>query len=852
MISTLLCLPQQVFFAAAEEDDETVIIKADFIARTSGRRTQIDVPYSDDWFRQDATVYNHDLARASLGLAVSAFRPGRNDDISFKPEFVQNFLSQAGFSRFRDDDYDRPSGRYTIASGIASKTIEDEDGPFTLIAIGVSGQGYGDEWLSNFSIGDGDIHQGFEDASDDIYDRLWGYIAENHIERPFKVWVTGFSRAGAISNIFAASLEQDDLLRAEDVFAYTFATPRTVKDTESGRHDNIFNIVGAVDPVPQVPFQDWGFDRYGTTFYTPSQETSSRWYSAEQRANEVYRSIVGFDTWSNPVINTQIKVLTEYLLEICPDNSTYSKYLQNEVCEMWKHSHSPIDLMKTLIEVSENSNLITPENEAEANSLLDYALYSSLEYLFYSDRMVYLEDRASVTMNIMHEHTPEVYISWMFSDTPPEELFTDNRSFARISFEGDTDVNIYDLYSSSLLETIPADGEITYCSDDVRLFALRAHGKTIIYVPYDTDYSIELLPRSETTVETVGIDYTSEQTRITEYWETTFDIGVGDVVKIGVSPSMKADVVKDKESIHQIRSETTETLSSIQRFETLNVFDLEWRDFVLVVMTLFIITSAFTVFVFTYTAGKLRWRRRVKSGSWEADAKYYGLPVFCLCLIFAVFLLMEINGSLFPNALKDRLQSKLFIGLLLLIIAWHGYRHYPSELNLWNIPALILFTAADVIQIYSFEIGLIVRIIAVLVMLGSFVRQSRPVLSQYVIFFVLIGLNLLFLLWIRKRFTLVIDLSFWLLAVNMFLSTALFIASMPQPKRYRTGATLLLISGLSLYTRTGSPFTFFTHLLFAGIYYAAVSFFAAASIKIMPKSQPAKAEEQSPETPAAA
>ena len=73
-----------------------------------------------------------------------------------------------------------------------------------------------------------------------------------------------------------------------------------------------------------------------------------------------------------------------------------------------------------------------------------------------------------------------------------------------------------------------------------------------------------------------------------------------------------------------------------------------------------------------------------------------------------------------------------------------------------------------------------------------------------------------------------------------------------MPKRCRTGALLLLISGLTLYAGTGTSFTFLTHLLFSGIYYTALVFFAAASIKIIPKKLPAKADEQPPETPAAA
>ena len=853
MISLLLCLPQQCFAVGAEEPDETITVHADYTALTSGKQNQLDVPYSDAWFRQDASVYNHDLARASLCFAVTAFRPAESQEPAFKSEYVQNFLSQAGFSRFRSDDYDRPSGRYTIASEIASKTVEDERGAFTLIAIGIAGQGYGDEWLSNFSIGGGDIHEGFQQASEDIYDRLWGYIAQNHIEAPYKIWVTGFSRSAAVANIFAASLTQDGLLPAKDVFAYTFATPRTTKNPEPGMHDNIFNIVGAVDIVPQIPFKDWGFERYGQTFYTPAQETTSSWYSTQKKANDVYREIVGFDTWNNPVINTQIKILTEYLLEICPDNETYARYLQDDVCRMWTSADSPLELMSVLLDISQNKNLINEENAAAANSLMDYALYSSLEYMTYSNNMPYVEERTSTAMNVLHEHTSEVYISWLFSDTPPEELYTENRAFTRVVLEGDVDIDVCQgEYADTVLETVAADGEITYRSDDVRPFAMRTGEKTVLILPADTRYSLEIHANSDTDVAMTEIDYTSEQTKVTEYRNGTLTVPKDDIWILNVAAKKQTDSVTDKESIQDIRSGSTDTLATIQQFETLNVLNLEWRTFVLTIMCFFFILGGLLIFIVCCTAGKLHYRRNIRAGLYSSDTKYYFLPVFCLCFVFVAFLSQQLFAFLFSGNTNVQLALQVLIDIFILYTAYHGYRQCPTFLNRMNIPALMLFSAANITSIYFNQAGLILRIAGVLVMVYSFARQSRPALSQYIIFGFLAIFFLSLMYFFRRRFGIGLNSYAVLLGANLITSAAMFSASLPMPKMYRRGSLLFLISGISLYAGKLTYFPFLTHLLFAGIYFASLSCFAAASLKIIPHDAAMDIPRSRPEPPAPA
>ena len=44
-----------------------------------------------------------------------------------------------------------------------------------------------------------------------------------------KIWITGYSRAGAVANLVAARLDEDSSYSQKDVYAYTFSAPNTVK-----------------------------------------------------------------------------------------------------------------------------------------------------------------------------------------------------------------------------------------------------------------------------------------------------------------------------------------------------------------------------------------------------------------------------------------------------------------------------------------------------------------------------------------------------------------------------------------------------------------------------------------------
>ena len=230
-------------------------------------------------FWRPATKYDGNLAMMSLFMALCSERDlYRNEDPeTFDPAVnVEAYLMNAGFTDIRKSDYSKETSIYTISTAIGSRRMEHEgDEPFTLIAVGVCGGNYKNEWQSNFTAGTDDLHEGFSSASDLVTDRIAGYIATRGITGRVKIWISGFSRAAAVANLTAGRLTHTGAFPKEDVYAYTFATPAAVQDPPKTGDENIFNIISPTDAVPQVMPADWNCGRYGKDLYLPVPEFSS-------------------------------------------------------------------------------------------------------------------------------------------------------------------------------------------------------------------------------------------------------------------------------------------------------------------------------------------------------------------------------------------------------------------------------------------------------------------------------------------------------------------------------------------------------------------------------------------------
>lgn len=106
-----------------------------------------------------------------------------------------------------------------------------------------------------------------------------GYIPYNNISNPIFL-VTGHSLGAAVANLLAEHLNSckdtnhcPGSRTEKDIYSYTFATPKTVKNKQGSDSQNIFNILNNNDIVPLVPtnilalnWADNGWTRHGRDF----------------------------------------------------------------------------------------------------------------------------------------------------------------------------------------------------------------------------------------------------------------------------------------------------------------------------------------------------------------------------------------------------------------------------------------------------------------------------------------------------------------------------------------------------------------------------------------------------------
>ena len=176
-----------------------------------------------------------------------------------------SFVS-AGLTVLEQVNYDKaPTDvSHTCAYTIGQKQVTYGGETRALAVVAVRGTGIG-EWYSNFdfcsSKSDDSVYaENFLSAATDLQLHFEEIIAD--IANPL-VLVCGHSRGGAVANLLAAF--QNAKRGQENVFAYTFATPNTVKRGFSPVDcANVFNYVNEQDVVPQMPLSAWGYERLGT------------------------------------------------------------------------------------------------------------------------------------------------------------------------------------------------------------------------------------------------------------------------------------------------------------------------------------------------------------------------------------------------------------------------------------------------------------------------------------------------------------------------------------------------------------------------------------------------------------
>lgn len=208
--------------------------------------------YRDDFFDGDAKTFSKDLELLSFASSVA----GSNQMTA------KNFYDTLEFDNYIDRNYDKTEVD-SIAYYIAHKTITNYD----LISISIRGLGYQEEWANNFVIGEYGNHKGFDDSAEAIYQTLANYISTYYSGKNIKLWVSGYSRGGAVANVLASKIlhEKEDIsISEDDSFFYTFESPAAVSLDNAIEYQNIHNIINENDIVPMIPPIQYGLSRCGT------------------------------------------------------------------------------------------------------------------------------------------------------------------------------------------------------------------------------------------------------------------------------------------------------------------------------------------------------------------------------------------------------------------------------------------------------------------------------------------------------------------------------------------------------------------------------------------------------------
>lgn len=240
-------------------DPEDAPIKGSFTMTTfdgfdPGEQTYY---YSDSYFMSSGKESNAHLRTMSAALIFQI--KGISDD---PVEAFGSTLINIGFRDIATYDMDHTSLE-TMGVVLAHKSVGGKE----VVAVALRGDQYEHEMAANLiSDTQGDI-KAFKDAEALVESRVSAYLADRGITSA-KYWVMGYSRSGAVANLFGRELNKDPARFCtvpDDIYVYTIeAANGSADDTV---YENIHNVIDRRDLITYVYPNAWGLYNSGVPEY---------------------------------------------------------------------------------------------------------------------------------------------------------------------------------------------------------------------------------------------------------------------------------------------------------------------------------------------------------------------------------------------------------------------------------------------------------------------------------------------------------------------------------------------------------------------------------------------------------
>ena len=522
-------------------DDSTFHYYADHL-HTDGlipdELAQYTYHYDEKWFENSACTYQHELARMSIRMAMAGMAKTGTPDPTDHSN-IQALMTQLEFSNLY---FDYPQTEVnSIGYAIGSKNIRGSDGKvYSLVSVVVRSAGYFDEWGGNVTLGPSGNHSGFQIAADKVLNGddnggvgLLNYISNmqssGRLTDNVKVWITGYSRGAATANLAAAKL--NETFGKDNVFAYCFECPMGTTDANAGgaQYNNIFCIVNPIDLVPKVAMREWGFRRYGKTFYLPSVSNTSLYLPLKLKMDTKYADLLTYSGGTNSVLDVlsvtrQLNAIPGLLEQsVLFDHFVgyLAKNLNRNAYYRFHETSFAQAVANTLGVQGSRSDEDTAALLYLAGVLFDNA---TLRKNFNTHALLFGAEVGTLALFMRYAHYPELAVAWLdvLDDSTLSNIMSGYRS---IFVNCPVDVSVYDCEDNlvaQIINDVPQEIEngISAYVDE--------NGQKVVILPMDMEYRLDVKATDDGTVTYTAADYDLERgdySQVVSYQEIPVEKG---------------------------------------------------------------------------------------------------------------------------------------------------------------------------------------------------------------------------------------------------------------------------------------------------------------------------------------
>ena len=523
VLAMVLTLAPAASAAAAEGEAFTSAGEFLFVSNHTKQMHSYGYSYDESWFDTSSCVYNQELARMSMRIAMATADMNKVAD-GKRSYGIDDLFTKLGFE-FTDEVwtdeegsadtvYYPLSGDNTVGYAFGKKTVHSPDGDYTLFAILPRSLLYIREWAGNFDIGSGTEHEGFAIAADFIANAAKEYINAQNCVGTVKVWTAGFSRGAAVANVLAQRLDafadsgEINGLSRDGIYAYCFECPQTVTKSDprykAGSYDNIFNVISPTDFVTKLAPSKWGYTRYGIDLALPTPETSSSFRAYHSELVDNYARIAKAMGYSDSeslsvaedscgyfrtllfgsqtaMLNTFIRQLADWVGAYRPGQAGaahYTRWYQDNFMALGRSIGEGAEVMTYVKQVLQASPTFIPTHIP-----------------------VLLEILLHITQ-VATAHYGERCLAWMDTiDSVSDFCSTGTR---RLTLTGCADVSVYD--DKGLVAQISGDEAQSVDGGSIVSY-VDENGQKVLMLPTDGAYSLEIAPSGDGELSYVAENY---------------------------------------------------------------------------------------------------------------------------------------------------------------------------------------------------------------------------------------------------------------------------------------------------------------------------------------------------------